>query len=139
MRVMKKARVFEIESIMAFDGNEITDHNRQPISVSAEMFMHEERMVDGTLRRYHVATKRTWSVSWSELFSKSEFVVDGYWSGEEMRQFYDDTPGEFELTLTYGDGTTESVLVMFSEFSYDISKRTTDYDFWELNLTLVEV
>lgn len=139
MRVLKKPQVFLIDSLLAFDGNEITEHNRQPVSVSTEMFMHEDRMVDGTLRRYHVATKRSWSISWSDLFSKSESVVDGYWSGEEIRDFYNDTPGEFTLMLTYGDGTTENVLVMFSEFSYDISKRTTDFDFWELNLTLVEV
>lgn len=139
MRVMKKARTFQIECFIAFDGNEVTDHNRQPISVSHEMYMHEERMVDGTLRRYHVATKRTWSVNWTELFSKSEWVVDGYWSGEDIKEFYDETPGSFNLTLSYGDGTTETVVVMFSDFSYDVTKRTTDYDFWEVNITLVEV
>jgi hypothetical protein len=73
------------------------------------------------------------------LKSKSEWVVDGYWSGEEINEFYQDTLGEFTLTLTYGDGTTEDVLVMFSDFSYDITRRTTDYDMWELSLSLVEV
>lgn len=139
MRVLKKPMVFLIDSALAFDGNEVTEHNRAPISVSTEIFMHEGRMVDATLRRYVVKSKRTWSVSWSDLKSKSEWVVDGYWSGEEIRDFYDETLGEFTLTLTYGDGTTESVLVMFSDFSYDITRRTTDYDMWELSLSLVEV
>lgn len=132
-------RILPIPAIMAFDGNEITDHNRRPVSVSTDKLMNEKRMINGTLRRYIVAEKRKWKVSWEDLFSKSERVVDGFWSAEDMKAFYDETPGEFLLTLTYGDGLVEDVLVMFEEFSYSITKRQVDSDWWDLDIGLVEV
>lgn len=139
MRVQKTAMSFPIESIVMFDGNPVTEHNRSSLTVSVEKLMEENRMVDGTLRRYIVGEKRRWKLSWSDLFSKAEWVVDGAWSGEEIQQFYYDTPGEFTLTVTFGDGATEQVLVMFEDLSVDILKRTTDFDIWNLDVSLVEV
>lgn len=132
-------RIFPIPAMLAFDGNEVTDHNRRPVTVNPEYLMNEKRMIDGTLRRYIVAEKRKWKVSWEDLFSRSDRVVDGFWSAEEIKTFHDETPGEFLLTLTYGDGLVEDVLVMFDEFSYSITKRTPDFDFWDLDIGLVEV
>lgn len=130
-----------IDTILQFDGNEVTDHGRGELSESTEKLMNENRMVDGTLRRYVVAEKRSWSISWENLFSKDEGVVDGFWSGESLLQFYKDTPGEFWLTITMGDGETEKVLVMFRQFSHSVQKRTQNAigDLWTLEIELVEV
>ena len=138
-RVQKTILSLPIESIVMFDGNPVTEANRSALSVTTEKLMEEKRMVNGTLRRYVVAEKRRWKLSWQDLFSKTEWVVDGAWSGEDMYQFYLDNPGEFTLTVTFGDGTSEQVLVMFEDFSYDITRRTTDFDFWDVDLSLVEV
>lgn len=139
MRRQKTVLSLPIESILMFDGNPLTEHNRSSLSVSTEKLMEEKRMVNGTLRRYVVAEKRRWKVSWADVFSKAEWVVDGAWSGEEIYQFYLENTGEFTLTVTYGDGTSEQILVMFEDFSFDVSKRTTDFDFWDVDLSLVEV
>lgn len=130
-----------IDALMQWDGVDITDHGRAPITVDTEKLMNEQRMVDGTLRRYIVAEKRTWSVSWENLFSKDEGAVDGYISGESMLKFYNETPGEFQLTLTMGDGETESILVMFASFSYEVQKRSQSVngDLWTLSCDIVEV
>lgn len=138
-RVQKTVLSLPIESIVMFDGNPVTEANRSALSVTTEKLMEEKRMVDGTLRRYVVAEKRRWKLSWQDLFSKTEWVVDGAWSGEDMYQFYLDNKGEFLLTVTFGDGTAEQVLVMFEDFSYDITRRTVDFDFWDVDLSLVEV
>ncbi len=139
MRRVKQPQAYVIPSLLAFDGQEVTEHNRQPVSITPEKLMQEKRMVNGTLRRYVVATKRKWSISWSDTFSKAEWVVDGYMSGEEIKQFYDDNDGEFMLTITYGDGLAEEVLVMFDDFSHTVTRRTTDFDIWDFDVSLVEV
>lgn len=131
--------VLSIDAILAFDGNQITDHNRRPVSVSYSKFQNEKRMVDAMLRRFVVAEKRTWKVSWEDLPTDSEYVFEGFWAGEDIRSFYEETPGEFYLTLTYGPGETEEVLVMFDSFNYSVSKRTVDFDFWDVDLSIVEV
>ncbi|QLF83315.1 minor tail protein [Rhodococcus phage NiceHouse] len=132
---------FPIDTIFQFNGNEITDASRGELSVDTEKIMNENRMVNGTLRRYVVAEKRTWSCAWENLFSKDEGSVDGGWNGESIRDFYQSTPGEFWLTITSGDGETEQVLVMFSSFSYTVTKRTESAigDLWTMSLELVEV
>jgi len=132
---------FPIDTIFQFNGTEVTDAGRSELSVSTEKIMNEKRMVNGTLRRYIVAEKRTWSASWENLFSKDEGSVDGGWTGESMLEFYKSTPGEFWLTITMGDGETERVLVMFSSFGYTVVKRTESEvgDLWTLQLELVEV
>lgn len=128
-----------IDCIMSWNNNKITDHGRSELSVSTEKMKNEGRMVNGTLRRYTVAEKRTWQASWDNLFSKNTYIVDGFWSGELMRDFYNNTPGEFTLTLTMGDGSSESVLVMFSDFSYSVLKRGPEFDLWTLSCEMVEV
>lgn len=132
---------FPVESIVQFDGNEVTDHNRSELSVSTEKIMNEKRMINGTLRRYVVAEKRTWTLSWENLFAEDDAVVDGFWSGKSIREFYLQTPGEFMLTVTAGDGDSERVLVMFDSFDYDIVKRTKNHtgDWWNVSISLVEV
>lgn len=132
---------YPIDAMLQFDGHEVTDHNRSELSVGTEKLMNQKRMVNGTLRRYVVAEKRKWSVSWSQLFSRDDAVVDGFWSGESLREFYLNTPGEFQLTLTYGDGETERVMVMFDDFNYKVLKRTDGRtgDWWDVDISLVEV
>jgi hypothetical protein len=55
-----------------------------------------------------------------------------------MTAFYESTFGEFDLEITYGNGTTETFSVMFSDFSSGISKRGL-YDFWEVSATMEQV
>ena len=54
-------------TIMLWDGNKITDHGRQSLNMSVERIGTDTRMADGTLRRFHVGNKRTWSTSWDMI------------------------------------------------------------------------
>ena len=130
-----------IDTLMQWNDNRTTDHGRQSLTVSHDWLMNEQRMVDGTLRRYIVAGKRQWTTSWENLFSKDDAVADGYWAGESMWSFYLNTPGEFWLTLTYGDGTIERMLVMFENFDWSLMKRGSGIigDLWIASCDLVEV
>lgn len=135
--------------------NKITDHNRAPLDISTERIERSARMADGTLRRYSVAKKRTFSVSWDMLPSRRDPVrngksglntVDGGWAGEDIESFYNTHDGVFRIKLregtdidkAAGDISMEVVNVMFTDFSKTIQKRGV-VDFWALDVTLEEV
>lgn len=135
--------------------SKITDHNREPLQISVERLEKKNRMVDGTLRRYTVAKKRTFSVSWTMLPSKrnSSYLgkagittVDNGLAGEEIEAFHNTVNGAFKMKLRKGideakaiaDASIEVVDVMITDFSKDIEARGL-VDLWSLSITLEEV
>lgn len=124
---------------MKFNGNRVTDHNRSPISVTYDRIESKKRMANGTMRTLHVAEKRKFRVSWKDLPKNNVQAVDGFWSALALATFYETTIGEFTLTLTYGDNSTETVTVMFDEFSTKLNKRSYYTDLYDVDLGLVEV
>lgn len=144
------------------DGNlqKISDHGRSALSESYERFENSNRMHDGTLRKYVVGKKRTWSASWATLPSRNDSVgmktVDGGWSGRQMEEYYrnqDDSfvmvlrngsainkfmPDISTISIPYEDEDFYVVRVMFSEFSKDTIKRGPS-DWLDISVTLEEV
>lgn len=135
--------------------NKITDHNRAPLSVTVERIERKNRMADGTMRRYVVAKKRTFSLSWTNLPSRRNAsyagktgmtTVDNGFAGEEIEAFHNSVDGRFLIKLRKGideakaitDGTIEVIPVMISDFNKDIEKRGV-IDYWSLGITLEEV
>lgn len=131
------AMKFAKNCIMEWNSNKITDHNRSEVSVAVERIETVKRMANGTMRKYVVADKRTFSVSWSNLPHTAAWAVDGYWAGNEIETFYNSTTGTFPLKITNGDGTTNIYTVFISKFSKVIVKRGS-YDFWNVDVELVE-
>lgn len=132
-----------------------SDHNRSPLDISVERIERTNRMADGTMRRYSVAKKRTFTISW-EMFpsvispsygGRSGLgTVDGGYAGEDIQNLYNTVDGAFKIKLRKGtdeakaitDGTLEIVNVMFTDFSKTVEKRGI-VDFWTLSVTLEEV
>lgn len=130
---------YPIDSIMKWNGKEVSDHNRGPLSVNYEKFNTEHRMVNATLRRLSMASdRRTFKAEWKDLFN-DDMTVDGFMGHDSIKRFYENTPGDFELLITNGDGTTEKIKVMFQEMNYSISKRSANTDFYDIGITMVEV
>lgn len=132
------AMTFPLACIMEWNTNKVSDHNREPLSVSIERIEFPKRMANGTLRKYVVADKRTFSTSWKDLPHSAAFTVDGFWGGREMKNFYQAQKGIFDLKLNYTDGTSETVSVVFTRFGFSISKRGT-YEFWNVDVEMEEV
>lgn len=132
------AMTFSKPSLMEWDGHKITDHNRSDLGVDVDRIEESTRMANGTLRKYVVADKRSYSVSWKDLPHNAMFTVDGYWGKREMENLYNTTPGAVTLKIYYGDGTSDIRTVVFTKFSASISKRGR-YDFWDVNVTMEEV
>lgn len=133
----------------------ITDHNRAPLAISTERIENKQRMVNGTLRRYVVGKKRTFTCSWDMIPSENNVVyggktgmntADGGWAGKDIETFHNNTDGSFQMKIRKGtdeskaitDGTIEVVEVMITDFSKDIVKRGV-VDYWNLTIALEEV
>lgn len=111
--------------------NYLTDDNRSPLEISFNRIEYRQRMINGRMRSYHVADKKSYSVSWENLASRSidpnrknlDFISEKYYTGntitntsfmaaDEMLEWYEDHPGEFYMILSYDKqhvfGTTDA-------------------------------
>ena len=134
----------------------ISDNNRKDLEVAFERIEYKQRMVNGTMRSYHVADKRSFSTSWSQFPSRKTKVTEydastrnKFAGGQEMLKWYTDNTGSFWMLLVYDKDSTvstsnikynvEAVNVFFDNFSYNITDRGSDTDLWDISLSLVEV
>jgi hypothetical protein len=95
-------------------------------------------MANGTMRKFVIADKRTFTTSWADVPEVAAKTVDGFWGKREIETFYNGHAGVFTLTLNMGDGVVETYSVMFSKFSAEISKRGA-FDFWKVDVEMEEV
>lgn len=133
----------------------LSEHNRQPVQLSKNRIEKQQRMSNGTLRKFFVADKENISVSWNMLPSSYTYTVDGGYGALDLKAFYDGTAAKasgalsgrksFDVTIKYG-GTTKTMEMMFTGFSLDIVKRNvkqasgdTAQEFWNVSLTMEEV
>jgi hypothetical protein len=130
--------------LMIWNALNITDHNRSGLSVDVERIETAKRMANGTMRKYVVADKRTFSCSWEMLPNSSAFTIDGFAGADEIENFYNLNKGAFTLTLTYKrtagelNHPDESFNVMFTDFSKKLDKRGK-FDFYDVDVTMEEV
>lgn len=130
----------------------LSDHNRQPLEMSYEQIEKSQRTANGTLRKYVVASKRTFSTSWQDLPSVSSTTVDGYLGALALKSFYDSNyDNSITLKVYAGSSTapteyvsqtrveTISTTVFISSFSASISRRLGGIDFWNVDISFVEV
>lgn len=126
---------------------QVSDHARDPVQVTVERIENIQRMADGTLRRYVVAKKHTFSCAWTGIPSVTgEWLANGQ-PGSWMESFHDSQNGSFLMRLRAGsdrDTTFTGVqgtvyTVMITDFSKEVGKRSMFYDFWNMNITLTEV
>lgn len=133
------AITFVRDALLKFNGTRVSDHNRSELSVDVERIGNSHRMANGTMRKYWVADKRTFSCSWDMLPTLSTQTVDGFMGAAAIENFYNTTTGPFTLTLTDRAGVTTTYTVVFTEFSKEIQKRWAQREFWSVNISLEEV
>lgn len=124
----------------------VTDHGREAVQISVNRIGTDQRMANGTLRRYHVAKKRTFTTSWSNLPDKAtDFLANGQ-PGQWIEDFHETVDGAFhmrlrsgsdrDLTLTGLNGKV--VQVMITDYSRNTNKRGVAFDLWDIDITLEE-
>lgn len=115
----------------------LSDHNRSEISISCERIESKKRMINGTMRSYHIADKQKVSFSWnllpSRAFSASatfsasgaltndiaEYTVDKGSGGVDLIDWYESHTGPFYMLLSYDK---------YNEFNADIYNHLTEYN-----------
>jgi len=135
----------------------LTDDGRSELQISLDRIEYKKRMINGRMRSYHVADKKTFSVAWQDLPSqKNELsevrfsgLTPGWASGKEMLSWHADHPDSFYLNLVYDTPEAasdtplkyrlETYNVFFDDFSYVVTKRGSNHDLWDVSMTLVEV
>jgi hypothetical protein len=125
---------------------QITDHGREPLTVTVERIENVQRMADGTLRRYVVAKKRTFQCNWTNIPSVTGTHLANGQPGSYIENIHDTVNGPFYIRLRAGadrdttfTGLSGTIYqVMITDFSKDIVKRSTAYDMWNLDITLEE-
>jgi hypothetical protein len=134
----------------------LSDHSRSPLSVSYDVLGSEQRMADGTMRKNVVAKKKTFSCTWGMLPTVRTFVADGNADARDMYEFWERylyTPLHLDLYFMVnaterGVSPTsrdlalknkESYLVFWTDLSFDIIKRFSNFDHWNVTADFVEV
>lgn len=122
-----------------------SDHNRQEISINNQRIESRQRMVNGTMRSYHIADKIALSVSWDMLPSRSysrqvifnssgspimtdsdvEYTADGGAGGVELLDWYENHAGPFYVYLGYDK---------YNNPSQQVANQVTDASFGFLGI-----
>ena len=135
---------------------QVTDHGRSELNVDVEPIETKQRMVNGTMRKFTVAKKRTFSWSWNNLPDKPvTFLANGTTHGNWLESFYNSTNGAFLMRLrsgsdealsnvvrngtSLGEDNTRVFTVMFSEYSKSVVKRGRTFDMWNVTMSVEEV
>jgi len=133
----------------------LSDDNRSDLAIAFERIEHRQRMINGTMRSYHIADKKTYSTSWKRLPSRKDYVTEysntrnQFGGGQQILDWYNNHTGSFWALFVYDNDPSvlkseiktnvEIVNVFFENFSYNIITRGIDTDLWDINLSLVEV
>jgi hypothetical protein len=134
----------------------ITEHNRQPMEISTNRIENTKRMSNGSLRKYFIADKKAFSVSWDMLPSFSTLTVDGAYGAVDIKDYYGSSKGQstFKIKLVYGkklngqniEDRYDTYTVNFTQCNLTLVKRnvkgaTADpaQEFWSLSIAMEEV
>jgi hypothetical protein len=119
------------------------------------------------MRSYYIADKLNISTSWEMLPSRSykdgsgnfqedgkslkhktqeEYTADAGAGGLDILNWYKTNTGPFWVYLAYDAGPTdineykysEIIKMYFKSFSYDVVKRNSTSDYWNISVTLEE-
>jgi hypothetical protein len=104
-------------------------------------------MSNGTLRKFFIADKKSFSISWDLVPAYRTETADGYWGAEDLRTFYESTLGKgtFDIRINYAkNGASqvssgyESHTVSFTDCTFNLVKRGIQAH-WNISISMEEV
>ena len=117
----------------------LTEHNRNEFTMDVERIERSQRMHNGRMRKWFIADKRSWNVSWDLVPHNAANTLDGFWGGQDIETWFLAHPDEFYLWIRKPDGTEEQVLVMFRDgINKSVQKRGA-HELWNISITVEEV
>ena len=97
----------------------LSDHNRGEISIGQNRIENRKRMINGSMRSYHIADKLNINWDWQMLPSRAyndapnynsygnpqsgltEYTADGGAGGADIVKWYEEHPGSFYMFMSY--------------------------------------
>jgi len=130
----------------------ISDHNRSPLDFGVQRIENRQRMVNGRMRSYWVADKRTLSISWDGIPSRAfgsdpnfnsstglpdstgdQYTIDGGAGGAELLDWYETHNGTFYVFLSYDKytefGKDDAAYGRLAEYSEVLEMYITDFTY----------
>jgi hypothetical protein len=132
----------------------VSEHNRSEFNIGTNRIEKSSRMANGSLRKYFVADKKIFSVSWSMLPSFRNETVDGGWAAEDLKTFYESELGQgvFRIRINPSGWNPESIIEsndygLQDDYTYTVSFTSCDFtvvkrgiqSFWNVNLSMEQV
>jgi len=135
----------------------VSEHNREPASVNINRIEKSQRMANGFLRKYWIADKKSLSLSWKMLPSRSNLTVDGGWGAVDIQDYYSLAAkgrSSFKVKIVYGKELVSGSVVdrddefvaVFTSCNFTVVKRNVKgniadpaQEFWDVSITLEEV
>ena len=125
----------------------LTEHNRSELGISIQRIEQAQRMANGSLRKYFVADKKQFDVSWAMLPGTRGYTVDGQWGALDLIEFYNSTEGQgtFNIRLNFAKSGTsqessgyEEYTVSCTSFSATLLKRG-EVPFYNVSMSMEQV
>lgn len=124
----------------------LSEHNRSEFTMSPTRIEQTKRMANGSLRKFWVADKKIFSLSWDMLPESSTLTVDGGWGAADIRSFYESVDGRstFKVKVNLAtDGTDQSstateYTVSITNATFIVQKRGIQ-PHWSVSLSMEEV
>lgn len=125
----------------------LSEHNRSPIEIGIERIEQSQRMANGSLRKFFVADKKQFSVSWNMLPGTRVYTVDNQWGALDLIEFYNSSEGQstFDIRLNFAKSGTsqessgyEPYTVSCTSFNATLVKRG-EVPFYNISMTMEQV
>jgi hypothetical protein len=131
----------------------VTEHNRDPLSITTNRIENSQRMSNGTLRKYFIADKLNLSISWEMIPSFRNETVDGGWGAEDLKTFYESEAGQGSFRIKLNptvfsvDLIEQSDGALADDYTYNMMFTSCDFTvikrgiqpFWSVNISLEQV
>lgn len=125
----------------------LSEHNRSELAISIQRIEQTQRMANGSLRKFFVADKKEFSVSWTMLPGTRGYTVDGQWGALDLIEFYNSTEGQgtFNIRLNFAKSGTnqessgyEEYTVSCTSFNATLLKRG-EVPFYNVSMSMEQV
>ena len=125
----------------------LTEHNRSEISINIQRLEQSQRMANGSLRKFFVADKKEFSVSWNMLPGTRIYTVDNQWGALDLIEFYNSSEGQstFDIRLNFAKSGTnqessgyEQYTVSCTSFNATLIKRG-EVPFYNVSMSMEQV
>ena len=137
----------------------LTDHNRAQIDVTPTLVEHAQRMANGKMKKYVIASKRTIATSWTNLPSLSSNTVDQNKSSAWLTEFYNAnvfvpiyvkfthskdnaiSAGSIPNDSTFATSrvSAETIKCFITKFNVKTKHRNINFDYVDMDIEFTEI